>query len=105
MTCQTLQLGLRWQCLLTIQSATNAMNPPDDFDTIQTDLNHLQRWSLTNEMTFQPKMFENLGVSRKRTSPRRSYSIDGTCLKVASSVKDMSIMVIKDLAWPDHAMQ
>ena len=26
MTCQTLQLKLRWQCLLTIQSATNAMN-------------------------------------------------------------------------------
>ena len=45
---------------------------PDDFDTIQTDLNHLQRWSLANEMTFQPKKFENFGVSRKRTSPGRS---------------------------------
>ena len=76
---------------------------PDDFDTIQTDLNHLQRWSLANEMTFQPKKFENLRVSRKRTSPRRSYSIDGTCLKVASSVKDISITVIRDLTWPDHA--
>lgn len=76
---------------------------PDDFDTIQTYLNHLQRWSLANEMTFQPKKFENLRVSRKRTSPRRSYSIDGTCLKVVSSVEDMSIMVIKDLTWPDRA--
>ena len=54
---------------------------PDDFDTIQTDLNHLQRWSLANEMTFQPKKFENLRVSRKRTSPRRSYSIDAPVLK------------------------
>ena len=44
---------------------------PDDFDTIQTDLNHLQRWSLANEMTLQPKKFENFGVSRKRTSPGR----------------------------------
>ena len=49
---------------------------PDDFDTIQADLKHLQRWSLANEMTFQLKKFENLRVSRKRTSPRRSYSID-----------------------------
>ena len=54
---------------------------PDDFDTIQTDLNHLQRWSLANEMTFQLKKFENLRVSRKRTSPRRSYSIDAPVLK------------------------
>ena len=75
----------------------------NDFDIIQTYLNHLQRWSLANEMTFQPKKFENLRVSRKRTSPRRSYSIDGTCLKVVSSVEDMSIMVIKDLTWPDRA--
>ena len=103
MTCQTLQLELRWQCLLTIQSATNANESPDDFDTVQTYLNHLQRWSLANEMTFQPKKFENLRVSRKRTSPRRSYSIDGTCLKVVSSVEDMSIMIIKDLTWPDRA--
>ena len=81
MTCQTLQLELRWQCLLTIQSATNANESPDDFDTVQTYLNHLQRWSLANEMTFQPKKFENLRVSRKRTSPRRSYSIDAPVLK------------------------
>lgn len=86
------------------KSATNAMNHQMTLTPSKhAALNHLHRWSLANEMTFQPKKFDNLRVSRKRTSPRRSYSIDGTCLKVVSSVKDISIMVIKDLTWPDHA--
>ena len=51
---------------------------------------------------FQPSKCENLRVSRKRISPVRTYSLDGTSLKVVSSVKDLGVMVTKDLTWSNH---
>ena len=53
-------------------------------------------------MNFQPSKCENLRVSRKRISPVRSYSLDSTSLKVVSSVKDLGVMVTKDLTWSNH---
>ena len=73
-----------------------------DFDFIQGDLDNLLCWSLANEMNFQPSKCENLRVSRKRISPVHSYSLDSTSLKVVSSVKDLGVMVTKDLAWSNH---
>ena len=32
----------------------------------------------------------------------RSYSLDGTSLKVVSFVKDLEVMVTKDLTWSNH---
>ena len=73
-----------------------------DFDIIQADLDKLLCLSLANEMNFQPSKCENLRVSRKRISPVHSYSLDSTSLKVVSSVKDLGIMVTKDLTWSNH---
>ena len=47
-------------------------------------------------------MCANLRVSRKHISPVYSYSLDGTSLKVVSSVKDLGVMVTKDLTWSNH---
>lgn len=73
-----------------------------DFQTIQEDLNSLLVWSTVNEMTFQPSKSENLRVSRKWCSPTRVYSLDGTSLKVVTSVRDLGIVITKDLTWSDH---
>ena len=34
--------------------------------------------------------------------PVHLYSLDGTSLKVVSSVKDLGVMVTKDLTWSNH---
>ena len=73
-----------------------------DFDIIKGDLDNLLCCSLANEMNFQPSKCENLRVSRKRISPVRSYSLDSTSLKVVSSVKDLGVIVTKDLTWSKH---
>lgn len=72
------------------------------FDIIQNDLNNLFRWSVIKEMGFQPSKCKNLRISRKRFSPDHSYSLDGNSLQVVSSVKDLGVMVTKDLTWSDH---
>ena len=53
-------------------------------------------------MNFQPSKCDNLRVSRKRISPVRSYFLDSTSLKVVSSVKDLGVMVTKNLTWSNH---
>ena len=75
---------------------------PSDFDTIQADLNQLQLWSHANDMFFQPTKCENLRITRKRASPQRSYTICGTSLDIVPSVKDLGVLVTKDLTWSSH---
>ena len=53
-------------------------------------------------MNCQSSKCENFKVSRKRISPVRFYSLDRTSLKVVSSVKDLGVMVTKDLTWSNH---
>ena len=71
----------------------------------QGDFENLLCWSLANEINFQPSKCENLRVSRKRISPVRSYFLDSTSLKVVSTVKDLGVMVTKDLSWSNHARE
>lgn len=66
---------------------------------LQDDLNTLSRWSIINEIQFQPFKCHNLRVSRKRSKLNCSYNIDGVSIKSVHSESDLGVVVINDLTW------
>ena len=98
-----------------INSATLAMFADDskcytiinndaDFSKLQQDLFSLTTWSFSNELYFQPTKCSNLHISRKRISPYRSYSISGIDVEVASTEKDLGVVIANNTSWKDHIL-
>jgi hypothetical protein len=63
-----------------------------DSIALQQDLDALNIWTI-NEKYFQPS---------KRISRKRTYNLNGLELKVVSTVKDLGIIISKDISWNDH---
>lgn len=73
-----------------------------DVNRFQQDLDSLSSWALNNELTFQPTKCENLRITRKSSSTKRSYTLNESPLKVVTSARDLGVQVSYNLMWADH---
>ena len=64
-----------------------------DCSALQTDLSALNSWSLENEIYFQPSKCHNLRISRKKASPARLYTVNGTTVEMVAKEKDLGITI------------
>ena len=80
----------------------NITRSQGDFSHLQHDLQSISNWALHNELSFQPVKCENLRISRKRNSIDRSYFLHDVPLKTVGALRDLGILVSKDLHWATH---
>ena len=102
-----------WKMYATPRACINAMFADDskcfkairsfsDCSAVQTDLSALNSWSVENEIYFQPSKCHNLRISRKKASPARLYTVNGTTVEMVVKEKDLGITITKDLTWNNH---
>ena len=53
-------------------------------------------------MFFYPSKCVNLRISRERSSPPRTYSLNGFVLEVVKAERDLGILISSDTTWKDH---
>ena len=75
-----------------------------DCSALQTDLSALiiNPWSVENEIYFHPSKIHNLRISRKKASPARLYTVNGTTVEMVAKEKDLGITITKDVTWNNH---
>ena len=71
--------------------------------SLQSDLNHLHKWSIDWGMSFSTNKCKVMHWSRK-TSTRNSYTylLDGNSLECAPFITDLGVTVTCDLSWSKH---
>ena len=73
-----------------------------DSQTLQKDLDTLQKWELENKMEFHPDKCQVLTVTNKKNRTRFTYNIHGTPLKPHDTAKYLGVTIDKSLNWDAH---
>ena len=77
-----------------------------DQETIQQDLNNLEKWESEWEMDFHPKKCNVLPVNRskrkKQTEERQDYNLHGETLETVNETKYLGVTLQNNLNWDKH---
>ncbi len=73
-----------------------------DCNTLQSDLDKLQKWEEEWLMAFNPDKCEIIHISRKRKPIISSYKLHNKILKSADKVKYLGATITQDLSWNNH---
>ena len=74
----------------------------DDCLVLQEDLNRLQLWADTWQMSFNPEKCEIIRIANIKHPIVHDYTIQKKKIKVASSVKYLGVYIDDHLTWKDH---
>ena len=74
----------------------------DDCLVLQEDLNRLQLWADTWQMSFNPEKHEIIRIANIKHPIVHDYTIQEKKIKVTSSVKYLGVYIDDHLTWKDH---
>lgn len=78
------------------------VNNEQDSQTLQTDLNHLTRWELDWQMSFNPSKCEVMHITRSRSPRNTHYTIHDTTLEIVPLATHLGIDITSTLSWNNH---
>ena len=81
------------------------INNASDATSLQQDLNRLQEWEKTWQMTFHPEKCQVLRVTNKRNPLMAEYTIHGHILQVTDNAKYLGVNMDSKLNWNYHVSQ
>ena len=73
-----------------------------DANTLQQDLDNLQKWEQTWLMAFHPEKCVTMRVTNKRNTLNYTYKIHGHPLKLEDSTKYLGVNLHPKLSWSPH---
>ena len=74
----------------------------EDRNTLQHDLDQLQKWEDQWLMRFNPDKCEVLQITTRRSPLQTQYTIHGQVLNSVDSAKYLGLNIHKTLSWDDH---
>ena len=69
---------------------------------LQNDLDNLINWTTDNQMELNHTKCKALRIFRKKTPFQTNYSINGNIIEQVTNMKDLGVIVSKDLSWSRH---
>jgi hypothetical protein len=84
-------------CLLYRPFKTEA-----DATKLQEDIDALQNWESTWQLSFNPDKCEVLRITNKRNKIMANYYIHGQQLQVVDNAKYLGLTISKNLSWNNH---
>ena len=79
------------------------INATADTDTLQDDIDRLQKWEADWLMEFNPDKCEIIRITNRRKKQVVScYSIHGKALKEVTGAKYLGVTIDRKLTWNDH---
>lgn len=84
-------------CLLYRPIKTEA-----DATKLQEDIDALQNWESTWQMSFNPDKCEVLRITNKRNKIMANYYIHGQQLQIVDNAKYLGLTISKNLSWNNH---
>ena len=84
-------------CLLYRPIKTEA-----DATKLQEDIDALQNWESTWQMSFNPDKCEVLRITNKRNKIMANYYIHGKQLQIVDNAKYLGLTISKNLSWNNH---
>lgn len=73
--------------------------------TLQEDLNRLQKWEHTWDMEFNPSKCTVINITRSKHPHKTSYTLHGQTLATVSDAKYLGVCITSDLSWNKHINQ
>ena len=80
---------------------TELCNLTSDIQMLQSDLDSLGYWANTWQLRYNEEKCEAMRITHSRDNLSTDYSL-GTTLKDVKSVKDLGVVISKDLSWSQH---
>ena len=74
-------------------------------NTLQEDLNRLQKWEHTWDMEFNPSKCTVINITRSKTPYKSSYTLHGQTLATVSDAKYLGVCITSNLSWNKHINQ
>lgn len=74
----------------------------EDSQILQEDLQALQKWEETWQMSFNPTKCEVLRITKKRNPIKATYQIHGHTLTLAKTGKYLGVTLSHDMSWTPH---
>ena len=75
---------------------------PNSSSVLQNDLDNLINWTTDNQMELNHTKCKALRIFRKKTPFQTNYSINGHIIEQVTNMKDLGVIVSKDLSWSRH---
>ena len=75
---------------------------PNSSYVLQNDLDNLINWTTDNQMELNHTKCKALRISRKKTPFQTNYSINGHTIEQVTTMKDLGVIMSKDLSWSRH---
>ena len=81
------------------------ISSPEDFVTLQEDINKVGNWSSSNFLTLNRAKCKFMTISCRRTvsSPPTSLLLDGHPLDKVETFKHLGVLLSHHLSWGEHA--
>lgn len=73
--------------------------------TLQEDLNRLQKWEHTWDMEFNPSKCTVINITRSKHPHKTNYALHGQTLATVSDAKYLGVCITSDLSWNKHINQ
>jgi hypothetical protein len=73
-----------------------------DATKLQEDIDALQNWESTWQMSFNPDKCEVLRITNKRNKIMANYYIHGQQLQIVDNAKYLGLTISKNLSWNNH---
>jgi hypothetical protein len=70
-----------------------------DATKLQEDIDALQNWESTWQMSFNPDKCEVLRITNKRNKIMANYYIHGQQLQIVDNARYLSLTISKNLSW------
>ncbi len=74
----------------------------DSTHLLQHDLDNIITWTTDNQMELNNTKCKPMPISRKNTPVQTNYSVNGHIIEQVTNLKDLGVVVSKDLSWSQH---
>ena len=80
-------------------------NPNTAAESLNTDLEAINEWAKTWQVTFSPPKTEDLIITNKRNRPHPPLYLNDQLIKTVTSHKHLGLIISKDLSWKLHVQE